>query len=302
MKFEIYRILLHKNELPLSIPTDISRENFIKMIFEDDLEFDFKNYFYSYKKIHSESGYILSCITKKKHKQIIDKNLQTNSIDHYEPIIAIIYPKEKILIDTGREQEGQLLALEVNKDFGGSQLVLNEISKKIQNSGKFTDYTVQINKIIDDDDFERVFKNNLNNISKIAFTYSAPNLFGVDDEIEKQSKLAKEQCNANELEYAVKNEEEGCLKITEEGQVNILRTFNKISKGAGKRFYIKAIDGQTIYDTSNKSKKVANLMVDEISEEKLDNYEKDTILQSIKTNLTKVGKQVFNNIFKLNDK
>jgi hypothetical protein len=87
-------------------------------------------------------------------------------------------------------------------------------------------------------------------------------------------------------------------KIQLYNQVVILtRDFPQIKKSRTEEM-AKEICGQ---NATQEGKKISHLTVNEISKETLDNYEKDTILQLIKTNLTKVGKKVFNNIFKLND-
>ena len=285
-QFEFYRFLLTpltEPELPLSPK---SKKEIIEEIFEKGKI----HYFYVHGKKYAlrvkleTQGYVYAHLGKQSKKDIIKSPEEGFEKQEHEDWSGC-----KIFVNTNNEKNsgktetaGQIIAIEINnKDIKNRDNVLQKFSSKINREISKYNFFLSINKIPSEKtNFWNIAKKHEGKIKKVVFTYTPPNLFNLETELEKDLEEANRTYNVTKTQIAFENSE-GALILPEDNP--LLKQSVKYAELGNASFSIHLTGKKKTISSEDKIKtktlKETNISIDgNISEEELVNIIHDLMV------------------------
>jgi hypothetical protein len=228
MKFQLFRYLLSPAQSGLysSKELGLSREGVMKKILEENVDFQNLAREFSYRHVKTVNNqYIIGYMGR---KALVEHELKvSNSFIRKK---EEEWPYRTIIIDTA--PDSQIVAFQEFKknEFNSPNLVLGEYSKKLNESLPDYGWHIEFEAITSEEAFWTFVQKHEGQIVSLHFSLNVPNLFGTDDELNRELEQAKREFLAQKVETEIKNFE-GDLKIPENRFVR--ESVELVKKGGG---------------------------------------------------------------------
>lgn len=247
-KFELFRLSLvgrpQRDFIADGLGKDVSKEAYIRQVF-------------STKHVVQHRGIDLHYVPF--DEKIIDPKFlggrvgrPFSNIEHTPPELGLHEALHQgwkaltILVDPAHHDDGQKVAVEVNKAVGSSYAIINSLIERI-NSYSNSIYIVNCHPIIDASTFWSFANENKGQITSLSFDFAVPNMFGGHDSIQEELRKFRDIEKAQDVSVKLKSAD-GINTDTDK----IKEAVNYVEKGGGD-IVAKTKSRQT-YDSKNRVK------------------------------------------------
>lgn len=183
-KFELFRLsLIPRPQRDLIEGKDPTREEYLRNIFTKGFVFNHRGNGFHYVPSESQSsGKILL--------GRIGRNIETEeNLSPEEGLAEYTRSGWKacvIVIDPAHHEDGQKVALEVDKAVGSPISLISSLAQHINESNPHSAYNVEISPIFDAISFWHFADKNKGQVTSLNFEFIAPNMFGGSDSITEE--------------------------------------------------------------------------------------------------------------------
>lgn len=203
-KFHLFRLSLREREQgDLFVDVDMkTREEWIRALFQTETNFTHYGTLYTYIPVYLKyrTDYLYGKIGREK--------IEIESLppeDGLKTYTRETWQSSAIVIDPTPHSDGQKVALQFNSDVGDPSALAPRLIKALEERQKLIHYLTSINPITDSQEFWDFVKKNRDSITSIRVELEVPNMFGADDEYDKEMKQYKEKENAQRVAIEIKN-------------------------------------------------------------------------------------------------
>jgi hypothetical protein len=112
-----------------------------------------------------------------------------------------------IVIDPKHHDDGQKVAVEVNKQVGKASGLISGLVEAINDANPHTAYVVEVAPIINAESFWQFAAKNKGMITKLTFEFVAPNMFGGTDDLSEELRAFRQRENAEKVTIALQSNE-----------------------------------------------------------------------------------------------
>lgn len=255
-KFELFRLSLvarpQRDFISDGLGKDISKEQYIRKVFSMNhivqnrgIEF----YYVSFKEKLVDPRFLGGRIGR-----------QFSNIEYTPPELGLDEALHKgwkaltILIDPTHHDDGQKVAIEVNKSVGSSYTILSALIEKI-NSYSGAIYSINCHPIIDASTFWTFANENKGQITSLSFEFAVPNMFGGHDSIQKELRKFRDEEKAQDVSIKLKSSD-GINTNTEK----VKESVEYVEKGGGD--IVAKTKSRRVYN-SKKKVKITQITIDD---------------------------------------
>jgi hypothetical protein len=231
MQLEFYRVFVTPTE-QLTILSDVSTK-YQAFVFaleiDSPIRFQYlRNQYALVKEKEVKGSYIIASLGKKStallHKSP-EEGFNEEKIEDWPTVPVFISLSNS-------PTTGQAIAIgTANRVLKKPLPILEALADTLSGRIRPNSFELNVNAISRTSDFWDVVSENKENIENITFTFTAPNLFNANDQLDKELKAASETLNATHLTIGAENKAGG-IKLTEE-QNFTKRAVEYISGGGG---------------------------------------------------------------------
>ncbi|GAA4475306.1 hypothetical protein [Gluconacetobacter asukensis] len=205
-KFELFRLSLvmrEQRDFILDGPDgDLNREEYLNKVFSTQYAIGHRGnefHFVPYVKVSGQTRFLAGRIGR----PFSDLEF-TPPDDGFTEELHQGWKALAIIIDPSHHKDGQKLAVEVNRDVGQALPVISALIDEI-NRRDDAIYTINVFPISDVQSFWDFSEQNQGNITRLAFEFTAPNMFGGRDSIRDELRKFRDQEKASVVSIELKN-------------------------------------------------------------------------------------------------
>lgn len=254
MKFEYFRFLLSPLKEPkLPFNGDKTRAALLNEFFSEGRKYSFKNRNVSFgmRIDRCAEGLVVARIGKKTKKQITlshEADFETKELEDWPASMVFLNLNDEKATNR-MTSSGQVIAFEVNPvAIPTPRTCLNALADKLNEDLEFSGYHLTINPIpADRRQFWPIMRQYKGNIRKVVFSYTPPNLFDINSNLEDDLKKTNQSFNTTNVKIELENET-GDLELPEDNQL-LNETAGYLDLGGG-TFKLHLADGKKTIITS----------------------------------------------------
>ena len=224
IRFDIFRLSLQeKKQNDLFEIKKMTREEYIRKIFSVKKSFEHYSEVYHYVFAKNINDIIVGRIGRKlttEENLPPDVGLEDYEHESWKASAIVIDPKDHI--------DGQKIAFQIDRRLGKPYSVLKSFINSLNQNNSTAQYHLEIAPINDEKTFWKFAEENKGNITKLSFTFVAPNMFGTTDNINNALRQMRDNEKAQKIDVTLQSDE-GIETNTE----NIKHSINYATKGGG---------------------------------------------------------------------
>lgn len=233
MQLELIRLsLLERAQLDAFEPrtkngSRLTREQFLREMFSQEIEFIHrkKRFYYVPDRDFEdlESPIVVGRLGRQlqvKENEPPDAGLQETS----RPAWHAVW----VLLDPRAHDDGQKLAVRHEYKMGRPVSIVSSLVEHINRSTPEGPYVIESNAISDASDFWNFAKAHHGDITSLRFIFIAPNMFGIDDDYEKELRAMRDKERVRKAKLELENP--GGLSVETE---RVARAVEYVSRGGG---------------------------------------------------------------------
>jgi hypothetical protein len=183
---------------------ELSRAEWIKVLFSADVEFMHYGSLYHYvpKPLDDAAKVLVGRLGRKTYST---KNTPPES--GLEEYIDETWRASVIVIDPSEHKDGQKLAMQRLSEVGSPLSLLPRLIQALEESFKTNEppFFTSINPVSDSQEFSKFVSKNRGKITRITFFLDVPNMFGADDEYDKEMKDFRDKEKAQKVKIEISN-------------------------------------------------------------------------------------------------
>lgn len=229
LRFDLFRLSLrqrHQEDLFVSVER-MGREDWIRTLFSKRVEFSHYGAELIYVPIKGNSSdrYVLGKIGRE-----VSGLEYTGPEDGYQEYIRDTWKATMFVVDPTDHEDGQKVAIQFHSEFGKPNALAPRLLIALEEAQELKHFLTAIHPITSSEAFWSFVNRNEGKITKIRFELEVPNMFGAEDEYEREMREFREKEKAQKVVIEIKNPD-GVDPHTE----RVRFTANKaMSQGTGK--------------------------------------------------------------------
>lgn len=204
-RFDLFRLSLRKRQ-----QADISdyledtktRYEWIRHIFSQQVEFRHRGSDYVYIPLQDSGGgeVVVGRLGRKVYQ------LENRSPEEgYEEYIHDAWKASVIVVDPTEHKDGQKLAFQHNSDVGKPQALAPLLIRAMERKQDWLQFLTSVHPITNKEAFKDYVRRNEGKITRIRFELEVPNMFGAEDEFDKEMKAFRDKEKAQKVIVEIKN-------------------------------------------------------------------------------------------------
>lgn len=227
--FKLFRISLIDEQTTFDMFKEHAknRQEFLTSIFSERFQFTHRGAIYHYAPV----------LTSKKPEEILLGRVgkPTKVIENMPPDQGLLEEEREswkaavMVIDTSHHEDGQKISFQCRSEVGKPKSILKSMANELNSRHKGRGYHMEIEPIFDASSFWDFVKENNGKITRISFTFVAPNMFGSIDSISREMKEFRDEERAQRIRIELSSEN-GLNAETEK----IKNSVDYVAKGGGK--------------------------------------------------------------------
>jgi len=271
-KFQYFTYFLNPLEQANLIPDKRDKNEILQDALSKTFTYKARGATYAYAHHVTRGDYYIAKVgrqAKLKRSSSPEKGFQSEHVDHW--------PHCWLIIDTNeRKGKGQRIAFEYkheafNSPFEQLKHLADELNKHLFMCG----YAMAINPVTEEKNFWDIVNENEDKIEKLTLTYNVPNLFKLNNSLEKDLKEIQKDYSSTEVTIDIKNPD-GKLKIPHNKLTE--QSADYIARGGGQ--YKMKVKGRKNYISSKKNTKTRTFTDFEVE---LEGDNQDVLFNTIDT-------------------
>lgn len=204
-KFELFRLsLLQRPTRDLFDQDDISREDYIRRAFGKTVEYTYGDisYFYVPSPDEVPAEVIIGRIGR---SHVVEENRPPS--ESLAETTRDVWKASYIVIDPREHDDGQKVALEIDRDVASPGTILFGLLREINRTNPTSPYSIEAAPIFSIDTFWEFAEKNKGSITSLKFEFVVPNMFGGSDSIVDELRAFREKEKARRVQIALANSE-----------------------------------------------------------------------------------------------
>ncbi len=228
-RFNLFRLSLRRRPPDLfeNLEVRLSRCDWIKRLFSERVDFQYYGKKYVY--IADENQPFSDRILGRLGREICGR--ENNPPEQgFKPKRHEAWIASRIVVDPTEHHDGQKVAIEDRREVGSPSALASHLLQKLEDVQKVPHYLSAIHPISNDRTFWKWVNQNNEQITRLTFVLEVPNLFGSDEELEKEMQKYRDEENAQKVKIEISNPD-GIKTKTERVQYTVDRA---MARGTGK--------------------------------------------------------------------
>ena len=202
-KFDLFRFsLLPRKQKDMERPSDPTREEYLRTLFSKKQQFTVRRTVYRYVPQPPEDGV--------KRSEIIGRIDRLIVVDEKSP--PSTFPEDSqhetlqasvIAIDPTDHPDGQKASIEVGSKVGKTTSIMTNLVKALNEENQLSAFHIEVAPISDANAFWKFAEENSGEITRLAFTFFVPNMFGAKDNLEEELRSFGDKEGVQKVEISV---------------------------------------------------------------------------------------------------
>ncbi|MEE3359363.1 MAG: hypothetical protein VX248_05385 [Pseudomonadota bacterium] len=203
-KFDLFRLSLRKRT-QIDIEERIrpfTREEWIRLLFSQTISFRHHATDFTYVPLDPSdtSPFVVGKIGRE-----ISELENTPPEDGYKEYIHDSWKAAVVVVDPTEHDDGQKLAIQYHRDVGKPSTLAPRLLQAMENSQDFRQFLSAVHPITNQEAFWEFVNRNRGKVTFIRFELEVPNMFGGDEEYDKEMKQYRDIENAQTIAIEIKN-------------------------------------------------------------------------------------------------
>ncbi|WP_170553916.1 hypothetical protein [Ruegeria atlantica] len=197
-RFDLFRLSLRQRE-QVDILDKIepkSREEWIRALFSFRTEFRHHGVDYVYIPVNPNETYPL--VVGKIGREISEIE-NTSPEDGYREVVHDSWKAAVVVVDPTEHEDGQKLAIQFHADVGKPSTLAPRLLQAMEGQQEYRPFLSSVHPITNKEAFWDFVKRNEGKITYIRFELEVPNMFGGDDEFDKEMKEYRDKEKAQKV-------------------------------------------------------------------------------------------------------
>ena len=242
VKFDLFRLSLRKREqvdIFEQLSGEIGREEWLRTLFSRQVTFRHYSVDYTFQPTDPSEAHPI--IIGRIGRQVVGVENQPPEKDFLE------YEHEAwkaavLVLDPTDHSDGQKLALQHHSEVGNPQALVPRLIQALEEDQEFNHFLTSSHPITNKEAFWDFVRRNKGKVVRLTFELEVPNMFGSDDEYEREMKAYREKEKAQRVKVEISNPD-GVDPDTERVKYTVDKAMDKgtgkvtaRAKGAGNVF------------------------------------------------------------------
>lgn len=204
-RFDLFRLSLRERIQPGlldSLETQRSREEWIRHLFSQSTKFRHHNTNFVYIPTDPEAS----------HPYVVGKiGRPVSEIENrppeegYEEYVHDAWKAAVVVCDPRESDDGQKVAIQLHMDVGKPTTLAPRLLQAMEAGQEYIQYLSAIHPITNNEAFSDFVERNQGRITNIKFELEVPNMFGSDDEYDREMKEFRDKDKAQKVAIEIKN-------------------------------------------------------------------------------------------------
>lgn len=210
-QFELFRVsLIPRHQPSLFADMNASREQWLRHIFSDSLEFSGHNNHYIYipetvdLDTKTDDQFGTSKVIFGKIGRYVNREINKPPEEHFDQTITGYWRAALLLLDPTAHEDGQKIALQALPEVGKPRALLKRLCSQV-NEMPEAPFHMEIGEIIDEEGFWAFVNYYDGEITRLGFNFVVPNMFGSDEEFDAELREFRDSENAETLQMSISN-------------------------------------------------------------------------------------------------
>lgn len=248
MKFQYFTFFL--NPVTTLFPDKRKKIDILSEILQRNipLSYERRGTSLAYRFYAKKDDYIIGRVGRKsKIKRYLspEKNFKIQDEENW-PLCDVVF-----YLSSDREK-GQKIAFEYKVGvFSSPNEQLKYLAEKINEELMTYGYVLSINPVTEEQEFWKIINENKGKVEKLSFTFNAPNLFGLTNNLNEDLKNAAKEYNINKTTIELENSN-GQLLVPESSEL-VKQGVEYVAKGGGQYSIKLKGRGRRVLESSNKT-------------------------------------------------
>lgn len=253
MSYNFLRLFLVSTErLPIleqagTLPRRVTRQEYLKQLFSQRIDFEHRNKAFVYVPIGSEAfedgpvllGRIGRTVTAVENEPPEAGFVETSRTS---------WRAANFLIDTRDHADGQKIAIQYRQDVGKPISIASSLIAHLNETNRDSGWALEVNPLIDKSTFWEAVRRHQGEITAVTFHFVTPNILRMRTQLNEDLREAKQRHNARSVTQQLENPD-GDLNL--DGQ-DVEDSVDYVSEGGGS---VKLRAGRrTVYNSENEQK------------------------------------------------
>lgn len=181
-----------------------NRQEFLTSIFSEKFQFNHKGTIYHFAPVFTSEKPEEILIGRVGKPKIVIENMPPDQgllEEERESWKAAV-----MVIDTSHHEDGQKISFQCISEVGKPKSILESMAKELNSLHKGRGYHMEIEPILNASSFWDFVKENNGKITRISFTFVAPNMFGSIDSISQEMKEFRDEEKAQKIRIELSSE------------------------------------------------------------------------------------------------
>ena len=203
-RFDLFRLSLQQRPPNLldRFEDPLSRNEWIKRLFSECIQFQHRRKKYVY--MADKNQPLSDCILGRLGREISE--MENNPPEQgFEPIRHEAWKASRIVVDPTEHSDGQKVAIEARRDVGTPSALAPRLLRALEGVQQTHQYLNAIHPISDDKTFWSWADQNNEQITRLTFELEVPNMFGSEEEFEKEMRKYRDNENAQKVKIEISN-------------------------------------------------------------------------------------------------
>lgn len=205
MQYHFLRIFLTRDEIDLFSgdrlpPPKIQREDFLRNAFSEQIGFRHRRESFVFKPLGTVNGFIVAAVARKKQIMVND-----GPESNFQKKKAADWPVANLFIDARDYNDGQKIALQLNKDVGMPIGLMRSLISRIPIGSEVGGWKAQVQVLSSDKEFWATVQQYKGKITEASFTFLSPNVFRSKAMISKVMKGLHNETNISQVDVVFRD-------------------------------------------------------------------------------------------------
>lgn len=204
LRFDLFRLSLReRSQKDFFIDIEkLDRIDWIRKLFSTPAEFFHygAKFVYIPLEVDIHDGYIRGKIGRE-----VSEIEHTSPEDGYQEYIHDAWKAAAVIVDPAEHEDGQKVAIQFHPDVGKPVALSTRLVSALEERQELKHYLTSIHPITNSEAFWNFVKRNEGKITKIRFELEVPNMFGAEDEYEREMREFREKERAQKVVIEIKN-------------------------------------------------------------------------------------------------
>lgn len=198
MRFDLFRLSLReRRQKDLFAEIDhMTRDEWIRALFSSRVTFSHHGVDFVYVPVGEDSsgGYIFGKIGRR-----VSEIEYTAPEDGYQEYVHDAWKAADLVVDPYAHEDGQKVAIQFHSDVGRPGSLAPKLVEALEEAQELKHFLTSIHPITNSEAFWSFVARNEGKITKIRFELEVPNMFGAEDEYEREMREFREKEKAQKV-------------------------------------------------------------------------------------------------------